>query len=128
MATVEVDRRAVRVLLKPWERPFAGGRARLVLAREVITKVQRVNRPTRAAAAPGGRAGLLVTGVLKLGRWGIGTGTSRFVSVRRWMPAIRLVVDRETAGELGYDELLISTKDVDELIAALGSASVPESG
>ena len=62
-----------------------------------------------------------MTGVLKLGRWGVGTRTSRFVSVRRWVPAVRLAVDEETAKHLGYNELLISTPDVDSITAVLGS-------
>lgn len=119
MARVEVDQQAVNVTLSRWERPFAGGRTRIVVPRSAVRASERVDRPTRWAATPGGRAGLLVTGVLKLGRWGIGTRTSRFVSVRRWVPAVRLVVDDATAEQLGYDELLISTPDVDRITAAL---------
>ena len=119
MARVEVDQQAVNVTLARWERPFAGGRTRIVVPRSAVRASERVDRPTRWAATPGGRAGLLITGVLKLGRWGIGTRTSRFVSVRRWVPALRLTVDDATAEQLGYDELLISTPDVDRITAAL---------
>ncbi len=60
-------------------------------------------------------------GVIKLGRCGIGTRTSRFVSVRRWVPALRLAVDEELAEQLGYRELLISTPGVERVRAALGT-------
>jgi hypothetical protein len=120
MAAVQVDQQAVNVTLSRWERPFAGGRTRIVVPRSAVRASERVDQPTRRAATPGGRAGLLITGVLKLGRWGVGTRTSRFVSVRRWVPALRLTVDDATAEQLGYDELLISTHDVDRITATLG--------
>lgn len=63
----------------------------------------------------------MVTGVLELGRWGIGTPTSRFVSVRRWVPALRLVVRDGFRDQLGYHELLISTPDLDRVTAALST-------
>ena len=77
--------------------------------------------PTRAAATGVARSGLVVTGILKLGRWGIGTRTSRFVSVRRWEPALRLVVDDTFREQLGYHEILISTPDVDQLVESLAA-------
>jgi hypothetical protein len=63
---------------------------------------------------PDGRVGLIITGVLKLGPW---ARARRFVSVRRWVPALRLVVDDATAEQLGYHELLITTPDVDHVVA-----------
>lgn len=123
MATVTIDQQQLRVELSWWERPFAGGRHHMSVPRTAIASIERVDRPTRWAATPGGRAGLLVTGVLKVGRWGVGTGTSRFVSVRRWRPAVRVAVDDHTAAELGYDELVISTLDADTLVAELATRS-----
>lgn len=80
-----------------------------------------MDRPTRASVTGVGRAGLLVSGVLKLGRWGIGTPTRRFVSVRRWVPALRVVVADRFQEQLGYHEILISTPDVDRVTAALAA-------
>jgi hypothetical protein len=122
MATVRADGRTLTVELAPWERLFAGGRERLAVPSAAIVDADRIDLPTRARATPGGRSGLVVTGVLKVGRWGVGTGRRQFVSVRRWIPALRLVLDDEGADQLGYHELLISTRDVDAVIATL----VPE--
>ncbi|WP_232665552.1 hypothetical protein [Pseudonocardia sp. TRM90224] len=121
MAKVHVGELAVTVELAPWERPFAGGRERIEVPRGGLRSVEVVERPTRWSATPGGRSGLVVTGVLKVGRWGLGTGTRRFVSVRRWVPAVRLVLDDVTAGALGYDELLVSTPEAERVAAAVPS-------
>ncbi|MEJ3658048.1 hypothetical protein WEH80_34295 [Actinomycetes bacterium KLBMP 9759] len=121
MARVHVGEQVVTVELAAWERLFAGGRERIEVPRAGLRSVEVVERPTRWSAAPGGRAGLVITEVLKVGRWGLGTGTRRFVSVRRWVPAVRLVVDGATAGVLGYDELLVSTPDAPRIAAAVPS-------
>ena len=119
MAHVHMDSGTVTVELAWWERPFAARRARLVVPASSVLRAECVEHPTRMSATPGGRAGLLVTGVLKVGRWGIGTGTHRFVSVRRWVPGLRLVLDEDRAGQLGYDELLVSTPDAARIAAVL---------
>jgi hypothetical protein len=121
MGTVHVDDNAVTVTLSAVERLFCGGRSRLVVPRSEIRHTERVDRPTRAAATGIGHAGLRVTGVLKLGRSGIGSPTSRFVSVRRWLPAVRIVVDDEFREQLGYHEILVSTPDVDRVTAELAA-------
>jgi hypothetical protein len=122
MGTVQVDDHAVTVTLNSVEKLFCGGRSRLVIPVTEIRSTERVDRPTRASVTGVGRAGLLVTGVLKLGRWGIGTPTSRFVSVRRWVPAVRLVVTDDFREQLGYHEILISTPDADRITAALAAS------
>ena len=109
MATVHFADKAVRVELQRWERLFAGGRARFVIPFDAIEIAERVDRPTKFAATPGGRAGMYITGVVKVGRWGIGTGRRIFVSARRRVPALHLVVTKEFADQFGYGELLIST-------------------
>ncbi|MBW0104893.1 hypothetical protein [Pseudonocardia sp. KRD291] len=119
MGTVHVDDHSVTIRLSAFEKLFCGGRSRLVVPRSEIDSAERVDRPTRASVTGIGRAGLLVTGVLKLGRWGIGTPTSRFVSVRRRVPAVRLVVRAEFRDLLGYHELLISTPDADRVTEAV---------
>ncbi|MFF3227196.1 hypothetical protein ACFYV7_30670 [Nocardia suismassiliense] len=123
MAAVYVDRDAVRIELRWWERIFAAQRKRLVIPLSGILDARHVDRPTRHSATPGARSGLVVTGVVKIGRWGIGTRTALFVSVRRSVPALRLTVDKPTAEQLGYDAILVSTPQVDQLVDAL--ASVP---
>lgn len=121
MGTVTVDDGAVTVMLSGLEKLFCGGRSRLVVPLSEVRAVERVDRPTRASATGIGRSGIAVTGVLKLGRWGIGSPTSRFVSVRRWVPALRIVVDDEFRAQLGYHEILISTPDAARATAALGA-------
>jgi hypothetical protein len=101
MGTVHVDENAVTVELSGLEKLFCGGRSRLVVPRAEIRHAERVERPTRASVTGIGRAGLAVSGVLKLGRWGIGSPTSRFVSVRRWVPAVRIVVGDGFRRQLG---------------------------
>lgn len=122
MATVAVEGRDVVVRLSRWERPFAGGRSELIIPLAAVRAAEWVERPTRWSATPGARAGLLVTGVLKLGRWGLGTGTHRFVSVRRWVPALRVTVDDAQVGRLGYGEILVSAPDAERLAAELAPA------
>jgi hypothetical protein len=122
MATVRADGRTVTVELAPWERLFVGGRERLAVPLAAVVEADRVDLPTRRRATPGGRSGLVVTGILKVGRWGVGTGVRQFVSVRRRTPALRLVLDDEGAAQLGYHEVLVSTPEVDDLLAVL----VPE--
>ncbi|GAA1200418.1 hypothetical protein [Pseudonocardia alaniniphila] len=121
MATVHVDEHAVTVTLSAVEKLFCGGRTRLVVPLGEVRRAERVELPTRAAATGVARSGLVVSGILKLGRWGIGTATSRFVSVRRRVPALRLVVDDKFREQLGYHEILISTRDVDQLVESLAA-------
>lgn len=123
MAQLTVHNAHVHVGLAWWERMFAGGRRRFVVPLSAVDAAERVDRPTRFTAAPGGRAGVVVTGVVKIGRWGLGTGTSRFLSVRRWVPAVRVVVSEDFAGELGYNELLISTSHADSVLEALAAGN-----
>jgi hypothetical protein len=119
VAHVRIEDRTVIVSLAWWERLFAGRRARIAVPAAAVLRADCVERPTAMSATPGGRAGLVVTGMLKVGRWGIGTGTHRFVSARRGVPSLRLVLDGDQAAQLGYDELLISTPDAARLAAAL---------
>ncbi|MDN5913658.1 MAG: hypothetical protein L0I76_00825 [Pseudonocardia sp.] len=121
MGTVHVDEHAVTITLSTVEKLFCGGRSRLVIPLAEVRAAERVDRPTRASVTGIGRAGLVVTGVIKLGHWGTGTPTSRFVSVRRWVPALRVVVDEEFREQLGYHEILISTPDVDRITALLAA-------
>ncbi|WP_086820324.1 hypothetical protein [Allokutzneria sp. NRRL B-24872] len=116
MAVLRVGDTAVRVELRWWERPFAGWRRRVEVPLTAIGDVERVEHPTRRAATPGGRSGAVVTGVLKVGRWGVGTRTRQFVSVRRTVPAVRITTDRAV---VGYDELLVSTPNAEDVVAVL---------
>lgn len=123
MATVTVSGSEVRVHLTAWERPFAGGRSVLAVPRDAVVAADRVEQPTRWAVTPGARAGVQITGVLKLGRWGIGTPVHRFVSAWRHRPALRLRVSDAEAQRLGYGEIVVSCPDPGAVVAALDSST-----
>ncbi|MGC4937796.1 hypothetical protein [Kribbella sp. DT2] len=115
MATVRANDTTVTVGLSWWERLFAAGRPRLVIPLDAIATIGVVEQPTRWTATPGARSGIVITGVLKVGRWGLGTGVRHFVSVRRNRPAVRLMLTPEGADVTGYDVVLVSTPDAEAI-------------
>lgn len=118
MATVRLIGRSVTIDLAWWERLFTG-RRRLVVPLDQLAAVDVVEHPTRWTATPGGRSGLVVGGVVKVGRWGLGTSQRTLVAARRRVPAIRLTLTPEFADEAGYDAALISTRDATAVVASL---------
>lgn len=126
MATVRANDTTVTVGLSWWERFFAAGRPRLAIPVDAIATVGVVDQPTRWTATPGGRSGIVVTGVLKVGRWGLGTGVRHFVSVRRNRPAVRLTLTPEGADLTGYDVVLVSTPNAEALAAELVPTNLVE--
>ncbi len=114
MAKVDVAGE-LRVRFSAWER-LAVWRDEVVVPLAAIKAVELVEEPV--ARARGGRAGVLVSGVLKVGFWGLGTGVRQLVSVRRGVPALRVEVDRAASG-LSCDELLISARNAAEAADAL---------
>jgi hypothetical protein len=113
MARVEERGSGVVVRFEGWE-PLFTGRAQLEVPFGAIRDVAVVENGLRATR--GGRAGLLVTGVRKIGRWGLGVGLRQLVSVRRGQPALHLRLDR---GVTGYDEVLVSLADAAAVAAGL---------
>ncbi len=113
MATMKVTGNELRVRFAAWERPFVW-RAKLDVPLSAIRGVSRVERALRLTR--GGRVGMLISGLIKVGRWGIGTGTRQLVSVKRNVPTLRIALSR---AETGYDELLISVADADRLAEAI---------
>lgn len=63
------------------------------------------------------RAGLIVTGLLKVGTWR-SPSASRLVCMQRGLPTLRICVDRQRSGG-HFDELLISARDARATQAAL---------
>ncbi|EMD25235.1 hypothetical protein [Amycolatopsis azurea] len=120
MATIDIAGGSVRVRFSAWER-LAVWRDEVVVPQAVIRAVELVDAPV--GRARGGRAGVLVSGVLKVGYWGLGTGIRQLVSVRRGVPALRIAIDREAAG-LPFDEVLVSARNAAELACALVSSDV----
>ncbi len=117
MAHVHLVGSTVMVVTTRWERPFVAWRAELEVPVAGVEQAELIERPLPATR--GLRAGLLVTGLIKVGRWGIGSGRHTFVSIRRGVPAVRLVLDPQAAGRLGYAELLVSTPDAAAVVAAI---------
>jgi hypothetical protein len=115
MASVWVVGDELRVEFTAWER-LAVRRDGLVVPLSAVRKAERVDKPL--AHTRGGRIGVLISGVLKAGVWGIGTGVRQLVSVQRQVPALRVVLDRGHYGGR-FDELLISTANADELVGAI---------
>jgi len=121
MARIEMRDDAMLVRFDRWE-PLFTRRAQLEVPFAAIRAVDVVENGLRGTR--GGRVGLLVTGVRKIGRWGVGAGLRQLVSVRRG-PALRLRLDRAATG---YDEVLVSIADAAGVAADLvsrTSATVP---
>lgn len=113
MATVKVVGNELRVRFSRVERA-AVWRATLDVPLTAVRGVERIDNAL--SRTRGGRVGLLISGVVKIGRWGLGTGTRQLVSVKRGVPALRITLDRTVTG---FDELLISTTDADRLAEAI---------
>ncbi|HET6286199.1 MAG TPA: hypothetical protein VFG15_05560 [Amycolatopsis sp.] len=112
---MDITEGGVRVRFSGWER-LAVWRDEVVVPQAAIKVVERVEAPVRRTR--GGRAGVLISGVLKVGYWGLGTGIRQLVSARRGEPGLRIEIDREVAG-LPFDEVLVSVPNAAELADAL---------
>jgi hypothetical protein len=87
-----------------WERIFTR-HTELRLPMSALSQVKYVRQPLREVL--GTRSGLLVTGLLKVGVW----SGKRVVSVRRGVPALRLVLANRTP----CTEVVVSTPRAAEL-------------
>jgi hypothetical protein len=116
MARIEERGTGVVVRFEGWE-PLFTGRAQLEVPFGAIREVEVVENGLRATR--GGRIGLLVTGVRKIGRWGVGVGLRQLVSVRRGRPTLRMRLDR---GATGYDEVLVGLPDAAAVAEGLRAA------
>ncbi|MBB5137409.1 hypothetical protein HNP84_007161 [Thermocatellispora tengchongensis] len=119
MASVTLHRDALSVRFTFWERPFAL-RGALTIPLTTVRHVTDVERPLRKTRGMR-RAGVLVTGLLKIGSWGPPAGARQFVCARRGVPALHIALDPGTS-KLGYDELLISTTGAAQVAAAISEA------
>lgn len=115
MATMKVVGRELRVRFSRWER-LAVRRAEVVVPLAAVRAIEHLGQPM--AHTRGGRTGLLVSGVMKVGVWGLGAGVRQLVSVRRAVPALRITLDRQASGAR-FDELLISTADAARLAQSI---------
>ncbi|MCG5218377.1 hypothetical protein [Streptosporangium sp. KLBMP 9127] len=115
MAAVIIDRGMLVVRFEGWERLFAR-RGDVQVPMRAVREADLVERPLRAVR--GARSGISVSGVLKVGVWGLGVGIRQLVSARHDVPGLRVEVDRAVSG-LPFDELIISTPDAAALVRTL---------
>jgi hypothetical protein len=104
MAEVALRGDEIVVTFARWESVFTK-RKQLRLPMSALSQVKYVRRPLREVR--GTWSGLLVTGLLKVGVW----SDEHVVSVRRGVPALRLVVADRTP----CAEVVVSTPKAAEL-------------
>jgi hypothetical protein len=104
MADVDLRADEIVVTFEKWERIFTR-RKEVRVPMSALAQVKYVPKPLREVR--GTRSGLLVTGWMKVGVW----SGKRVVSVRRGIPALRLVpADRSVCAEV-----VVSTPKAAEL-------------
>ncbi|GGV08279.1 hypothetical protein GCM10010182_29480 [Actinomadura cremea] len=107
MADVKISRERVEIEFSAWERACTG-RGRVSVPLAAIDRAEHVDRPLRIPQ--GTRRGCHVSGVAKIGVWGLVRGPRRLVSVRRGHPGLHLTLDRAAAGD-DFDEIVLSHRD-----------------
>ncbi|MEN3612728.1 hypothetical protein AAH979_24635 [Plantactinospora sp. ZYX-F-223] len=115
MATMRISGDAVAFEFTGLDRLWLGRRALTVPLRSV-RRVAYVERSLRLAA--GARRGLVVTGIAKIGVWGLFGGPRQLVYARRGMPGLHLRLDRSTV-DGALDEVVFATPDAARLAAAV---------
>jgi hypothetical protein len=109
MIQIQVHDTALDVRFPSWTRPFVkGGQVTVPLA--AIAEVHHLDRPL--AAAKGLRAGLVVSGYVKIGTWTSFSGVKQLVGAHRGVPGLRIVLKQRVAG---FDELILSVEDAEEI-------------
>ncbi|MFC4561096.1 hypothetical protein ACFO4E_04415 [Nocardiopsis mangrovi] len=102
---------------------FSGGertwtrRASLTVPLSAVRRAARVGDPLRAAR--GARKGLHVSGVAKVGVWGLFRGPRQLVAAYRGQPGLHIELDRAAAGG-EFDELVLSLADAEQLARRVG--------
>ena len=104
MASVTVTDDFVDVRFTGWERLWTG-RERLTIPVAGVRHASVVAEPLRLAR--GGRRGIVVSGFLKIGVWGLFGGPRQLVAARRGEPGLHLVLNRSAAGG-EFDEVVLS--------------------
>ncbi|GAA1565565.1 hypothetical protein GCM10009827_103950 [Dactylosporangium maewongense] len=104
MATVTVTGDLIDIRFTRWERLWIG-RERLTIPAAGVRRAAFVAEPL--GLAHGARRGIVVSGFLKIGVWGIFGGPRQLVVARRGEAGLHLVLDRpSTGGQL--DEVVLS--------------------
>jgi hypothetical protein len=104
MTSITVTDGTIDLRFSRWERLWLG-RARLSVPVAAVRHVAVVDHPLRLAR--GARRGLVVSGLIKIGSWGLFGGTRRLVVAYRGRTGLHLILDREASGD-EFDELVLS--------------------
>ncbi|QTX04952.1 hypothetical protein [Agromyces archimandritae] len=119
MTNVACDRAGVHVQFPGWE-ALMTGRREFMIPRAAIRQVSI--GPGWTSEILGIRSGLVVSGYRKLGTFTHPSGMRRLVSMERGHPLLRIAVDRAM---VGFDEILLSTRDAETIAATLRSEVRP---
>lgn len=119
MASITVTGEQVDIQFTGWERLWVG-RQRTVIPLFAVRHAALVAEPLRLVR--GGRRGVVVSGALKIGIWGLFGGPRQLVSARRGEPGLHLVLDRAAAGG-EFDEVVLSDPAAPGIAAAIGRAT-----
>ncbi|MEV6811923.1 hypothetical protein [Micromonospora sp. NPDC051296] len=118
MASVTVIGDLIDIRLAGWERLWIG-RERLALPVTAVRHAVQVDDPVRLAR--GARRGFVVSGVVKIGIWGLYGGPRQLVVARRGEPGLHLVLERALAGG-EFDEVVLSSPAAPGLVDAIARA------
>jgi hypothetical protein len=115
MATMRISTGALTFEFVGLERLWLGRRV-LTVPLASVRQVTYADRPLRLAR--GLRRGYAVSGVAKIGVWGLLGRPRQLVYARRGVPGLHLRLDR-TAVDGNFDEVIFSTPDAAELVHAV---------
>ncbi|MDG4796855.1 hypothetical protein [Micromonospora sp. WMMD1082] len=118
MASITVTGELVDIRFTGWERLWIG-RERLVFPVAAVRGAAVVADPLRLAR--GARRGMVVSGFVKIGVWGLFGGPRQLVSARQGEPGLHLVLDRASAGG-EFDEVVLSSPAAPGVADAIGHA------
>ncbi|MFG3420878.1 hypothetical protein ACIBTZ_21645 [Micromonospora sp. NPDC049460] len=119
MASVTVAVELVDIRFTGWERLWIG-RERLTVPVTAVRSVAIVADPLRLAR--GARRGMVVSGFVKIGVWGLFAGPRQLVAARRGELGLHIVLDRAAAGGQ-FDEVVLSDPAAPDIADAIGRAS-----
>ena len=119
MASITVTGALIDIRFTGWERLFVG-RARAAIPAGAVRHAARVAHPLHLAR--GGRRGIVVSGLLKIGIWGVFRGPRQLVVARRGEPGLHLVLDRAAAGG-AFDEVVLSDSNAPVIAEAIRHAA-----
>ncbi|PXY24792.1 MULTISPECIES: hypothetical protein [Prauserella] len=108
MATTAIRDSRLVIRFSWWERLLV----RRATYETPLAAVTEIEVRDRWSPVIGARAGLIVTGLLKVGTWR-SPGAVRLVCMKRGLPTLRVVLDRGRSGG-GFDELLIGSSHARE--------------